>query len=410
MLDLTIVGGGIQGTAIARALTVTKTILPDRLAILDPETEPLALWLRRTAACGMSFLRSPSSHNLDVDFHSLRRFGVRAGYDPADHYRPPYLRPSLRLFNDHSLRIAEGPALSGSLRRGRLLAITPRRDGGWTLETDNGVLHSRLVILAVGRTGGPLYPSWAADRTVEIGHRIEHVFSPGFRRGALEDEPGRIAVAGGGATGGQLVLALAERLPASTELIMISGGPLAVRQFDSEPCYLGPKCLRSFLQIPDPEERRRVIRSARYPGSIPPGIAAALRALISAGRVTLVPERVVGTRAGSGQTLLHLASGGKISADRVVLATGLYPGLPAPEIIEPLAAGLNLPRTIDGYPIPDATLQWAPGLFLTGPLGETEIGPGAPNIIGAQLAVRRILPFLRNEPAIAWSPVRVAVP
>jgi hypothetical protein len=403
VLDLTIVGGGIQGTAIARALTAGKAVDPDRLAILDPEEEPLSHWLRWTSACGMSFLRSPSSHNLDVDFRALRRFAVSYGYDPAAHYRPPYLRPSLRLFNDHSLRIASSPEVAGARLQGRLLSISPvegRR--GWSLETDRGVIESRMVLFAVGRTGGLARPAWGTTAPT-----VEHVFSPGFRRpsgGAI----GRIAVVGGGVTAGQLVLSLAKELPSSAGLTMITGAPLEVHQFDSEPCYLGPRCLESFLKIPNPEKRRRIIRRVRHPGSIPPGIAASLQNLVREKRLEIIPEWVIGAQERSRETVLSLASGREVSASRAILATGFAPGPPAHDILQPLIREQNLPTTADGYPIPDATLQWAPGLFLTGPLGETEIGPGAPNIIGAHLAVRRIIPFLRSEPGVAWRPVRIA--
>ncbi len=408
MLDLTIVGGGIQGTAIARALTAAKAIKPDRLAILDPEEEPLSHWLRRTSACGMSFLRSPSSHNLDVDFRALRLFARSRKYDSVAHYRPPYLRPSLALFNDHSLRIASSPEIAGARRRGRLLSLTPAPGdrparSGWRLETDRGLLQSRLVLFAVGRTGGPAYPSWGTT-----GRTIEHVFSPDFRRPVAGPGIRRIAVIGGGVTAGQLTLSLAEELPSSVELVMISGAPLEVRQFDGEPCYLGPRCLESFLGVPDPERRRRIIRRVRYPGSMPPAIAASIETLVREERLMVVPEWVVGAREGPRETTLSLASGREVSASRTILATGLDPGPPAREILTPLIREHRLPTTADGYPVPDATLQWAPGLFLTGPLGETEIGPGAPNIIGAHLAARRIIPFLRSEPAVAWRPVRIA--
>jgi hypothetical protein len=34
--------------------------------------------------------------------------------------------------------------------------------------------------------------------------------------------------------------------------------------------------------------------------------------------------------------------------------------------------------------------------MVTGPLGELELGPAAPNIIGAHLAARRLVPFFRG--------------
>ena len=408
MLDLTIVGGGIQGTAIARALVVAKAVSPERLAILDPHEEPLALWRRQSAACGMAFLRSPSSHNLDVDFRALRAFALRRGYDPADHYRPPYRRPSLELFNAHSRFIADTPELRQARVTGRLMGLSPgtgSSQSGWQLETDRGVLESRMVLLALGKTEAPFYPSWATGVP-----GIDHVFSSAFRRPADYTGAGRITIVGGGITAGQLAVSLGRELSSDAPVLMVTGRPLEVHQFDSEPCYLGPRCLQSFVKIRDPEERRRIIREARYPGSIPPSINLALRQLKDEGRVTVIPEWAVSATRGPEGVALETDAGRRIESDRVILATGFRAAPPEESIVASVATEAGLPRTDDGFPVPDPTLQWAPGLFLTGALGETEIGPGAPNIIGAQLAVRRLLPFLRSEPAVAWRPVRLAVP
>jgi len=107
MLDWLIIGGGIHGTYLSLFLTQRKGIAPDRVRVLDPYAQPLALWQRFTANTGMSYLRSSHAHNLHFDPFSLITFTrTRAGQPLAD-FIEPYGRPSLALFNAHSQLLIE---------------------------------------------------------------------------------------------------------------------------------------------------------------------------------------------------------------------------------------------------------------------------------------------------------------
>jgi hypothetical protein len=44
-----------------------------------------------------------------------------------------------------------------------------------------------------------------------------------------------------------------------------------------------------------------------------------------------------------------------------------------------------------GYPIVASALRGHPGIHVTGPLAELEIGPPARNILGARLSAERLL-------------------
>lgn len=49
------------------------------------------------------------------------------------------------------------------------------------------------------------------------------------------------------------------------------------------------------------------------------------------------------------------------------------------------------PLLARGYPVLDARLRWAPGLYASGGLAELRLGPVARNLIGARRAAERLL-------------------
>ena len=96
MLEWLIIGGGPHGIHIAAALLAKAGVPPATLRILDPQAALMGAWNRRAQAVGMSHLRSPSVHNVDVDPWSMHRFAESwSGEDPnVAPFSPPYSRPS----------------------------------------------------------------------------------------------------------------------------------------------------------------------------------------------------------------------------------------------------------------------------------------------------------------------------
>lgn len=88
---------------------------------------------------------------------------------------------------------------------------------------------------------------------------------------------------------------------------------------------------------------------------------------------------------------LTLDSGDRIFADRLLLATGFESARPGGAWVAHAMEELGLPCAPCGYPIVDARLNWFPGLHVTGPLAELEIGATAPNIRGARAAAERLV-------------------
>lgn len=110
--DWLIVGGGLHGAHLAVRLIAEAGVDPQRLLILDP-LPLLGRFRARTAATGMSHLRSPAVHHLGLHPLALRRFAKRRRADAERAFRPPYGRPRLRLFLQHSESLLDSHGLHG---------------------------------------------------------------------------------------------------------------------------------------------------------------------------------------------------------------------------------------------------------------------------------------------------------
>jgi hypothetical protein len=137
--------------------------------------------------------------------------------------------------------------------------------GGFIVETTCGPLRTRRVLLAIGMSEQPCWPSWAHDVFVApVPHhpRVSNRL-PSRRYGR---ERTRTLVIGGGITAVQTALSLAADPRA--DVVLIARRALQESQFDFNPCWIGPKCLRQFY-LEDYETRRTTIDKARLPGSLP---------------------------------------------------------------------------------------------------------------------------------------------
>lgn len=365
MLDWLIIGGGVHGTYLSHVLMNRLGVGADDLRVLDDAPELLAVWKQRARACAMSHLRSPQAHHLDLRTDSLRRYAGASAQ--ADAFIEPYRRPALSLFEDHTAHVLARHGLGRLRLNGRAYQIEPV-SGGYRVSGDAGDLRARRVLLAPGPPA-PFRPAWAAGMT--------HVFDSGFTPDAHVHD--RVAVIGGGATGGQLALALAGR-GAMVELVARSG--LRQADFDSHPCYLGPRCLDGFARA-GLARRRRAIVAARQAGTLPREIYAN----VAAHPGIQVRRGEVAATADGG---LRLADGRTLEVDDVVLATGFGADLPGGELVQQAIGSLRLPLADDGWPRLQPDLQWRPGLFAGGRLAELELGPAAGNIAGARMAGRRL--------------------
>ncbi len=387
MLDWLIIGGGIHGTYLSLYLTQRKRLPVDQVRVLDPHPQPLALWQQFTANTGMSYLRSPHAHNLHFDPFSLITFTRTRAGEPLADFIAPYGRPSLELFNTHSQVLIERYQLDALRLRGRAQGLE-RLPEGWRVQTDNGSLDARNVILAFSNTERPFVPEWARAAQA-AGANIHHLFDPAYHRST---PIGETLVVGGGITAAQVATALALEAPGHVTLLMRHEP--RVHQFDADLGWITHQHLDNFYQDNDYARRRNLIRTARHRGSIPPDVVHELEQAVQHSllhqRIDEVSSLRVLSEGQSPKLHLSLASGSSLQTDQIILATGFETARPGGAWLDAAINTYGLPIAADGFPIVDPHLCWSSGLFVSGSLAELEIGPVARNFIGVKLAAERI--------------------
>ncbi|MGF1508442.1 MAG: FAD/NAD(P)-binding protein [Myxococcota bacterium] len=386
--DWLIIGGGIHGVHIAARLIVEGGVDTQQIRIVDPAERLLSRWRACTEMTGMTHLRSPSVHNIDANPSSLERFAGRGKNRKPGLFAAPYRRPSLKLFNAHCESVIRKLGLSDLHIRARATAckvdcdtVSVRTQAGRELIAEN-------VVLAIGVSERPNWPSWA----LRCHPRVRHVFEPDFE-GWPSCTSETVAVVGGGISAAQVALRLADE---GHQVHLISRHALRQHQFDSNPGWLGPKYMANFSRERDLDVRRATIVEARHRGSVPANVRRALARSIEEGRVTW-RESEVEACTGAEPLRLRLASSEVIEVQRVLLATGFRPERPGGHMVDELIASCSLPCARCGYPVVDAALRWHPRIHVSGALAELELGPVARNIAGARRAGDRIIAALSDQ-------------
>lgn len=387
-LDWLIVGGGIHGVHIAARLLGEADVSPDRLRIVDPGDQLLERWRTCTATTGMTHLRSPAVHHLDLEPWSLERSADQFVSRKSGLFAPPYNRPALELFNAHCDQVVKTFALNDLHIRDRAMKCSVDCDGVGIQLTTGREIEAQNLVLAIGVSEQPEWPDWAPRNHA----RVHHVFQPGFDGWPSSTET--VVVVGGGISAGQVALRL---LAEGHDVHLVSRHPLHEHQFDSDPGWLGPKLMESFDRETDVDRRRALITEARHRGSVPLDILEALRRAIDGRKLLWHEDDVEKLDAAPGGLVLELATSEELKAERVLLATGFASARPGGSMVDELIASASLPCANCGYPIVDSALRWHPRVYVSGPLAELELGPSSRNIAGARKAGARLVNAARSD-------------
>ena len=396
MLDWLIIGGGIHGVHIAARLIGEAEVDPERLCIVDPGMRLLERWRSCTATTGMTHLRSPSVHNLDLNPWSLKQSAGKRKKRQAGIFAAPYDRPSLPFFNAHCDTVIEDFDLNARHIRARATRCEVSCDAVVVGLSTGKEVSTANVVLAIGAGEQPHWPEWAAMDDP----RVHHIFAPDFH--GWPSTPETIAVVGGGISAGQVALRLVDE---GHEVHLISRHELREHQFDSDPGWLGPRYMAGFEREKNVDQRRAMISDARHKGSVPPDVRRALRGAINRNELHWC-EGAVDSFDNTGESLqMCLTNGTELTVHRVLLATGFAGHRPGGTLIDQLVASASLPCASCGYPIVDKSLRWHPRVFVSGPLAELELGPTSRNISGARRAAERLVSAVRSGHAAAESVV-----
>ena len=385
-MEWVIIGGGIHGVHLAVRLIGEARIPKTRIRIIDPAPSLLHAWHRCSMNTGMTFLRSPSVHNLDIEPFSLLNFAdAKTGCTRRELFKAPYNRPSVQLFSEHCAHVISKYDLNSIHIKDLATDISLSCDGVHVQLEEGRPLKAQRALLAMGTSAHPRSPAWAANLLVS-GMQIHHIFEHGFNL-KLTEWPERVAVVGAGLSGAQAAIRLAT---GGRTVHLISRHAIREHQFDSDSGWVGPKNMRGYKAIKSSKKRREVIKSARHLGSIPSDIHRKLKSCIHAGTIQWHTGEVSATAVNDGAVLD--VGDASIPVDALLLATGFEQNRPGGLLVDRLITRHALPCSDCGFPVTDKNLRWHPRLYVSGPLAELEIGPVSRNIAGARRAAERIVP------------------
>ncbi|WP_394217641.1 FAD/NAD(P)-binding protein [Halobacillus trueperi] len=376
MYKWVIIGGGIQGCTVASYLLHSKKADTANLKVIDPHEEPLQRWKTLTKRVGMKYLRSTSVHHLDPDPHCLRKFSKKEEY--AQPFIGRYDRPRLDLFNDYHESLFQRYKWNDFWMQATVTGLE-KSPGGWEINTDGRTISAERVVLALGVNDRPHLPEWADPDDERMGH----LFSSQEAKGS-----GSLVIVGGGISAAHLANMYAS--DGEKEVTLLKRHPFRIKDFDSDPGWLGPKYMNGFHKVTCYEKRREMIKAARHRGSITSGLSVKLKRHERDGRLKMITDQVEAAVYRDDHIHLHLKESEGIKAQRVLLATGAEHCVPGMEWLEGIIHSCALPTAPCGFPVVDAHLAWGPGLYVAGALAELEIGPSARNIAGARRAAERI--------------------
>ena len=373
-----IVGAGPHGLATALHLKQVDPLTD--VTVIDHSDEWLASWNQQFERAEINTLRSPIVHHPSPNPYALTDFVTRKNLSRSG---LPYDPPTTEAFSDFCTEIiAEAdlapplPAIPESLRSDHKSV---------ELRTSVGIIRAENLIIATN-PHQRVIPQWTWNL---IGHQaglLEHALDVNLP-GMPELSGQRIAIIGGGLTAAHLARNAALKGATAT---IIARRPLQIRDFDTEPGWLGPKYLNNYQAESDAGQRIQTAKAARNGGSIPAWMHDSLTSPTKGGSIKILDSTEVlsaHTTSPKG-SVLHLNINEKIYSDQVWLATGTQSTFDTVRWLQPILDDIPI---IDGFPLVDQSLRLGPHpIFVMGRAATFALGPAAGNLWGARHAARRI--------------------
>ncbi|KAF3022104.1 hypothetical protein E8E14_013839 [Neopestalotiopsis sp. 37M] len=348
-----------------------------------------------------------SKHKWKKRVKAHREIGDGPTVDERD--RNDYFVPSTPLFASHCGCIIDRYGLREDIvRHEKAIDIkfdyfddVCQTDKIFRIETDKQVYFSRTAVLAVGPANDPVIPSYPGiDNPEASTHamKIKDFPSIPVQEKIAAKKTTNLLVVGGGLTSAQLAdLAIRRGV---TRVFLIMRGPLKLKYFDIGLEWVGK--FRNFEQAAfwtadSLEERMEMCLTARNGGSITPPYKKVLDRLIANNKVVMSLYTTIKSRNWNEatQTWDVELSGGHPQKlppiDHIYFATGVQSNFQTLPYLQSLIQQHPI-KDCGGMPCITEDMQWSDEvpLFMAGRLGMLQLGPGAPNLIGARIGAERI--------------------
>ncbi|KAI8960807.1 FAD/NAD(P)-binding domain-containing protein [Daldinia sp. FL1419] len=271
-------------------------------------------------------------------------------------------------------------------------------DKVFTVQTDRGTHYAKTVVLAVGGNP-PEMPDNISEGAEGATHamHIREFPSAHVREKLRNKSPVNVVVVGGGLTSAQLADLAIRRGVNKVWLLM--RGPLKVKYFDIGLEWVGK--FRNFEQAAfwtsdSAVERWEKIMTARNGGSITPPYKKVLERHISTGRLSLLQNTTIKDKTWdpcSKTWTLSLSDDSQTlpQIDHIYFATGVKSDFECLPFLKSMCADYPV-ESCGGFPCITENMAWRDDvpMFLAGRFAALQLGPGAPNLIGARIGAERI--------------------
>ena len=375
--DVCIVGAGPHG--LAAALLFERIDPSIRVVVLDQSNEWLSSWKKQFRQAEIATLRSPIVHHPSPDSFALDDFVKREDFPLSG---LPYNPPTTKAFEAFCAEIINASSIDDPV-----VAIprSIRCEGDYVIiDSHARAIHARYLIIA-SNPQQAIIPQWA-ESIYHQSRQMQH--SGEIDLANANDIAGqKIAVIGGGLTAAHLTRSALDK---GALVDMILRRPLQIRNFDTDPGWLGPKYLNDYYAESDAHRRIKLARGARNGGSIPPWMRDSLVDYERDGNLKIRESQEVTSAklTSPNRYELSLSDGNQIDVDQVWLATGTQSSLHAMECLRPFLHDIAF---IDGFPVTNNSLRLCEEpIYVMGRSATFALGPSAGNLWGATRAARRI--------------------
>ncbi|KAI1335800.1 FAD/NAD(P)-binding domain-containing protein [Xylariaceae sp. FL0016] len=317
--------------------------------------------------------------------------------------RNDYFVPSTPLFSSHCQCVIDRYQIRddivsheevSDIRYGHIQQC-PAEDKIFTIQTNKCTHYARFVILAIGGNP-PQIPCSLTDMESEGATHAMHIkeLPPLYM---ADKRKTNIVIVGGGLTSAQIADLAIRRGVAKVWLLM--RGDYKIKPFDIDLEWVGKWRNREqaqFWNLETHEQRWRKIREARNGGSITDPYKKVLKKHESSGHLSILRFTTIGTKRWNvdSKTWTVTLSGKQEQLppiDHIYYATGVQNDF----------AGLPFLRTMlsqypidicGGLPCITDNMAWREDvpLLVTGRFAALQLGPGAPNLIGARIGADRV--------------------